>query len=398
MLHVSRHSPLRAADADDDDLDRLVQIVRDAFASGRLTREQAWRIAELAEDAARDLRRRRDVAALERMRAERDAQAEEVRRLAASMLRSEETLRGALSSARAGLWECRLADDRLTWTDGVYDLFGLPQGRPVRREDALACYAPVSRSALEAARAEALETGKGFRLDAELETAKGERRWMRLSCVVEMRGGAPIRLYGMKQDVSEEQAAVERTRRLAEADPLTGLANRRLFEEKFARLADIPRSALLLVDLDGFKLLNDTLGHARGDAHLKETANRLRSVCPDAALVARIGGDEFAVLFAADLPRHEIERRAGEIVSASRTHVECGGVRRALGASVGVAFSDGAPAADWFADADVALYAAKEAGRGAFRVFHRAMSRPEATRPLSWRYEERREAVRTGTG
>ena len=115
---------------------------------------------------------------------------------------------------------------------------------------------------------------------------------MRLTANVECEAGVPVRLFGMKQDITEERALLERLRHSAETDALTGLANRAVLEERLSREA----SAVLLVDLDRFKHINDSHGHAAGDECLRQTASALRFACPADALVARLGGDEFVVV------------------------------------------------------------------------------------------------------
>jgi diguanylate cyclase (GGDEF)-like protein len=155
---------------------------------------------------------------------------------------------------------------------------------------------------------------------------------------------------------------------------MTGLANRSQFQSRLAQSREHggegkPIGALLLVDLDGFKQVNDTFGHAVGDECLKETAMRLARVCRDAELVARIGGDEFAVLAAAHLDRDAIERLAAEIVEIVGRPVDLCGRSFKIGASVGIALAEGREPSDLFKQADTALYAAKAGGRNTFRMF-----------------------------
>ncbi|MFL1877307.1 diguanylate cyclase domain-containing protein, partial [Hansschlegelia beijingensis] len=217
----------------------------------------------------------------------------------------------------AGVWRCRLADERLNWTAGVYSLFGIRQGAPLRRQEILELYEPRSRGALEAARARAISEGQGFALDAEIITARGRSRWIRISATVGRGSRGARELYGLKQDVTEAKTAAEQARRLAQMDPVTGLANRALFEARLSALCVEGRGgALLLADLDGFKQVNDTFGHAIGDDCLRETGSRLRTACRGAALVARIGGDEFAVLLERGCVRQETERLAAAVVEA----------------------------------------------------------------------------------
>jgi diguanylate cyclase (GGDEF)-like protein len=277
----------------------------------------------------------------------------------------------ASATAHIGIWQCNLADNSVTWTNGVYDLFEIPRDTPVTREMGLALYTEASRREMEAARARAIATCSDFALDAEIITIQGKRRWMRLTGAVESRDGVAHRIFGMKQDITEEKLLADRTRYLAEFDVMTGLANRSLFQAHLAALDDGRKriGALLLVDLDGFKQVNDTYGHAIGDECLKEAAVRLVESCGGADLVARIGGDEFAVLLNADTAPDDMAMLADSIVAMMRRPVTRLGRTLRLGASVGAARYHGGTSESLFRQADTALYAAKAAGRDTSRVF-----------------------------
>jgi diguanylate cyclase (GGDEF)-like protein len=275
----------------------------------------------------------------------------------------------ASATAKMGVWQCELPSGRLSWTNGVYDIFELPHQAPITRDLITALYEPESRRAMEAARAKALAQCSDFSLDVEIVTAKGNKRWMRLTGAVESRDGAPSRIFGVKQDVTEERLLSDRTRYLAEFDVLTGLANRGQFQAHLDGLEQKNVGGLLLVDLDGFKQVNDSYGHAVGDACLKEAANRLRACCHDALLVARVGGDEFAVLTSAATSPQVVEAMAQGIVWTMSQPAHCLGQALSLGASVGVAHRQHESADDLFRHADAALYAAKDAGRNTSRTF-----------------------------
>ena len=306
----------------------------------------------------------------------------EVRRLkaalaaqASSLAHARKIFARASEAARIGVWECTLDGEHLTWTDVVYDLFDLPRGSALDRAAALACYTPSSRTALDDVRSRAIREGGGFTLDAEIVTGKGNRRWIRLTATVEREDGVAVRIFGMKQDITEEKTLADRTRYLAEFDALTGLANRARFQVRLAQwdeacAQEARCGALLLVDLDGFKQVNDTFGHLAGDTCLRELASRLGVVCAGADLVARIGGDEFAVLTG---DGRAAEALAGRIVAALGRPIEGADHVSQLGASVGIAFRAGASPGTLFARADTALYAAKAAGRNTFRTATAAM-------------------------
>jgi diguanylate cyclase (GGDEF)-like protein len=275
-------------------------------------------------------------------------------------------------AARIGVWECSLADERLTWTDMVYELFDLPAGYPLRRNEIVSLYSEKSLAELTRLRALAIEKRDGFNLDAEIVTARGNRRWIRITATVECEDGVPVRIFGMKQDITAEKTMFDEIRHLAEFDVLTDLPNRVQFQSKFQALcgpgAPADAIALFLIDLDGFKLVNDSLGHQAGDQCLKEAAARLLDALKGAEIVARIGGDEFAVLHSCASDA-DAQRVASLIVRSLDGMFGDDGRRISIGASVGVAFAARhlAPK-DIFAAADKALYCAKTEGKNRFRV------------------------------
>lgn len=104
-------------------------------------------------------------------------------------------------------WECDLATEALHWAPGVYDLFGFPRGSVVRREQAVAMYLPESAAMLEQVRSRAIREGSSFTIDVTIRRTDGALRRVRLTADVECRDGRPVRLYGTKQDVTDEGAA-----------------------------------------------------------------------------------------------------------------------------------------------------------------------------------------------
>jgi diguanylate cyclase (GGDEF)-like protein len=284
-------------------------------------------------------------------------------------------LERASATARIGIWSCTLPDERLTWTNGVYDLFELPRSSFIDREATLKMYTPESAKQMQALRAEAIATCGDFNFDAQIITAKGNRRWMRITATVDGIEGTARRIFGMKQNITEEKHTAERMRFLAQTDVLTGLANRSLFN---ARLEDlhgqqngVPVGTLILIDLDDFKTINDTLGHVHGDTCLIKTGERLRQCAPPGALVARIGGDEFAIL--TDGRDHvDVEGLSTTIIGAFEHPIQLGTQHHRISASLGIAMRVAQDSDNLYRDADAALYAAKSAGRGTWRLFRGA--------------------------
>ncbi|MBB3386760.1 MULTISPECIES: GGDEF and EAL domain-containing protein [unclassified Rhizobium] len=183
---------------------------------------------------------------------------------------------------------------------------------------------------------------------------------------------------------------------LAEHDALTGLPNRMLLDRKLSALLEKAsrqqRSlAVAFVDLDNFKLVNDTLGHAAGDELLTVVARRISTQVGEGGVVARIGGDEFIIVL--EDPAEPIYERLAAVLADISQPMIVQGVEIRVGCSIGVAcaMEHGTTASELFANADMALYRAKEAGRNAIRLFTPAMA--EDARNKLIRIEELRRAV-----
>ena len=321
------------------------------------------------------------------LRGQLDAQAALMAEQAALLAHSRKIFDRSSAAARIGVWECKLADQSLVWTDVVYDLFDQERGTPLDREVTLQSYSEESLRALHEARSRAIEECSGFTLETEIVTAKGNRRWIRITATVESVDGVAVRIFGMKQDITDEKILADRNRYLAEFDVMTGLANRSRFQTKLSELGMTglrkkPFGALLLIDLDEFKAVNDSCGHAAGDECLREAAQRIGRVCAGAELVARIGGDEFAVMLSEQLSFGEISETAAAIVAEMIRPVLFRGRSLQIGASVGIALVDDCTPSQLFVMADAALYAAKNAGRSTFRI-HRPGSGKRASRPYA---------------
>ncbi len=207
-----------------------------------------------------------------------------------------------------------------------------------------------------------------------------ETRWWALSGTPKANDAGQFTGYrGVGRDVTEARRSHDRIAQLARFDPLTGLANRALFrdglDDALARASRTGRTcALLFIDLDRFKAVNDSLGHASGDRLLRETADRLRKAIGGGASIARLGGDEFAVM----LPESTARRAdvvAAAIVATLGRPFDLDGHVTTVGASVGYALgpTDGANIETLLKSADLALYAVKMDGRGAARRYEPAM-------------------------
>jgi len=190
---------------------------------------------------------------------------------------------------------------------------------------------------------------------------------------------APRYLINVVDDVTERREAAEKIAHLAHFDALTDLPNRVLFRERLEQWLDRARHgeafALLYIDIDEFKGINDSLGHHVGDELLKAVAERLRSCIKPTDMVARLGGDEFAVLLTAIEGRDDVVSFVKRVFETIRSPYHCLGHHLSSDASIGIAMAplDGTERDQFIKNADLAMYAAKAGGRRTFRFFEPAM-------------------------
>ncbi|HVP08392.1 MAG TPA: EAL domain-containing protein [Burkholderiales bacterium] len=210
----------------------------------------------------------------------------------------------------------------------------------------------------------------------------GSLRWVRArSFTVRDASGAPYRIAGTLEDVTERRAAEEQLLHYAHYDALTDLPNRIVCQDRLGRaLAQAQRKgwgmAVLFIDLDRFKLVNDMLGHAIGDAALRKAGERVARAVRAGDTVARIGGDEFAVVLAEIARPEDAGAVAQKILEAMSPPMELEGHEVFVSASVGIAAfpSDGTDSETLLRNADAAMMKAKEAGRASFQYYTAAMN------------------------
>jgi diguanylate cyclase (GGDEF)-like protein/PAS domain S-box-containing protein len=222
-----------------------------------------------------------------------------------------------------------------------------------------------------------------LRVEKVYYRADGSEVWtdLVLSLVRDPQGN-PRYMVAMAENITERHRLQVRLQHLALHDPLTGLPNRTLF---FGRLDAALRAdrapGVCYLDLDGFKAVNDTLGHDRGDTLLQTVARRLTAALGDDHLVARMGGDEFVVLVHADADGQRLRRVAHTALEAVRTPVRLGGTEIAVTASVGVVQADGGrDTGELMKAADTTLYWAKADGGDRYAVFDKERHRRDVDR------------------
>jgi diguanylate cyclase (GGDEF)-like protein len=177
-------------------------------------------------------------------------------------------------------------------------------------------------------------------------------------------------------DISARKEREQRIQHLADHDALTGLLNRRLLEDRLQQSITLARRndalvAVMLIDLDGFKAVNDQFGHLMGDYALRTVARRLRECVRESDTVARLGGDEFVILLSGQRVPDDSSLVAEKILAALTEPVAAGGRRFEIGASIGISIypRDGTTPEALLKHADAAMYRVKEAGKNRYQYY-----------------------------
>jgi len=311
---------------------------------------------------------------------------------------SEGRLATAQRIARLGHWEWWPASGAFSGSPESYRILGAggepPATAPLTLADLLGRFhgddRPLVQESLEAAVHGEAEVGGVFRL---LGDGGGLRSIDLRGRLVPAPDGKPLSVVGTLQDVTDRVRAEERIRTLAFYDTLTGLPNRILFHDQLQGILAAARRhqrhvGLLLLDLDNFKRINDTLGHSAGDEVLRAVARRLKeAVRPYDALarterglshsLGRLGGDEFLLALGDLRDPGDVTRVAMRLLESFRDPFELKEGEFFLSASIGVAMypQDGTEREDLLKHADVALYHAKDLGRNTYQFFSDSMNK-----------------------
>lgn len=283
--------------------------------------------------------------------------------------------------ARIGTWDWDIDTNRLYWSEAIYAMFGHQVGA-VAPSYELFCQSvhPDDRERVRAGEQRCIETGENHDEEYRVIWPDGSLHWLReTGNVIKDASGAPVKMMGVVRDITEEKAWTNQMHELAYHDALTGLPNRLVFEDRLRNALERARRsesrvALVFIDLNGFKVINDTHGHVAGDQVLVATARRLKAALRESDSVARIGGDEFVVIFeglALDQRLEDEARTIGEkILDALALPLGDENNQRRIDASLGIAaYPDHAPSMDRLIHvADQAMYEAKRSGENQYRL------------------------------
>ncbi|MEQ1950077.1 bifunctional diguanylate cyclase/phosphodiesterase [Mesorhizobium sp. CN2-181] len=316
----------------------------------------------------------------------------------AQLRKLSQRLELALDASRIGVWELDLATNDVIWDDRLYEIYGTQRKKGPRTfQDWSGAIHPDDLKTAENDFNEAVKEDRAYSSDYRIIRPNGQIRNIRTHATIFRDPAETPKMIGAEWDVTADVALnkdLEKAKILAETraaelesvrariehnslhDSLTGLPNRRYLDTELEKLAASGSSkgrdiALLHIDLDRFKQINDTLGHSAGDAMLVHAAQVLRQNVRKDDFVARIGGDEFVVVCLVDPEDHHLDEIADRIIRQMRHPVVYQGHQCRFGVSIGIAVESAGrlDSGQILINADIALYRAKSRGRSRHEFF-----------------------------
>jgi diguanylate cyclase (GGDEF)-like protein/PAS domain S-box-containing protein len=306
-------------------------------------------------------------------------------RLAAeeALRRSNERFNLAVRATNDVIWDWDLATDELWWNENFSRVFGYPPEQHGTGKFWKACIHGDDRERVVKAIHDLLDSG-GENWSDEYRFMRSDGSYAHVldrGHAVRDASGRAVRMIGAKTDITMRKEAEEKLAYLAQFDSLTGLPNRHLFRDRLMHsMARAKRTgnamAVLFIDLDRFKLINDTLGHGAGDRLLKEATQRLQSCVRSSDTVGRFGGDEFGAVVTDLAKPADASVVAQKIIEALARPFNLDGHESYVTASIGITLfpTDGGEAGTLIMNADAAMYRAKEQGRNTYQYFTREMN------------------------
>ncbi len=282
----------------------------------------------------------------------------------------EAMLNQTTSLAQLGGWERDLTTGRFKLSDQLFRINELDPSDPRPMRSMLLGLSTDNDRKVRQAIDLLSRNGTPFDMEVPFTTAWNNRRWARVKGEREVRNNMAVRVFGVVQDITDRKEAEARIEHLAHHDSLTGLPNRALFNQRLAAAISAGKAsnrkfALMLLDFDDFKSINDTRGHAVGDRLLETAAARLLRTVAPGDTISRLGGDEFAIIVHDVETDEDVSAVAERICNLLKEPLLFGHESIATSVSLGVTLfpDDHTDGSELLKNADIALYLAKSAGR-----------------------------------
>jgi len=304
---------------------------------------------------------------------------------------SEERWKLALESTGDGVWDWHIQSGMEYYSRRYKEMYGYSEDKVWQQSDQFEdiVHPDDKEQLLRDQQAHFEGRTPTYRNEHRVRCSDGSWKWILSRGMVISRDaqGKPVRMIGTHTDITEWKKSEALIWQQANYDPLTGLPNRRMLRDRLEQ--DIRKCkhdglqlAILFIDLDHFKEVNDTLGHDSGDLLLIEAADRIRHCVRDSDTVARMGGDEFTVVLSELSGAERLERILQKILGALSAAFQLGDEQVFISASIGITMypADATEVENLFKNADQALYVAKGAGRNRFSFFTSALQEAAQTR------------------
>ena len=311
-----------------------------------------------------------------------------------ALRKSETRLSDAQRIAALGSWEWDLASDKLYWSDQVYRIFGQrPDSYETTYETFLNTVHPDDKESVKQAIQQSLNDHVPFNTDHRIILPDGSQRTVHEQAEVILSEGKPVYMQGTVQDITTRKETEQQIEYLAYYDSLTGLPNRTYFKHQAIRAINMAETegskvALLFLDLDEFKRINDTLGHDSGDELLKGIADNLthslrstdcvaKADAPASSMLSRLGGDEFTIMLDGFSSANQVASVARRVLDKLTQPVTVLDQEFFITGCLGIAIypDDGNDLETLFKHADIAMYQAKSRGRNEFQFYSRQLNR-----------------------
>ena len=315
------------------------------------------------------------------------------KQLGDKLRQSEASLANAQRMARLGSWSCDLATGTIKISDQVREMMGVTDQVPTTLKEFIACISHKHRSIFRSKFKTAVSEGEPYQVDFSVPMPDGTENWFHQeACLIPDDAGDVVQVLATIQDVSQQYEAQRRIRELAYYDHVTGLPNRTFFLDRLRTVIQEASHrdrcmAVMFIDLDGFKRVNDSYGHQSGDNLLRNVARRLNDSLRSCDLVARfngeekrsvarIGGDEFVVILSDLRSCDEAGVIAQRLLANLRRPFMVESTEVVISGSIGISTfpEDGPDAQSLLRNADMAMYDVKERGRNGFRFFEERMN------------------------
>lgn len=306
----------------------------------------------------------------------------EKKRLETLIIQNESRLKEAQKIAKIGSWELDFSTVTLTWSDEIFRIFEVDNTIQPSYELFMNSVHPDDREMVNTAYTDSLNNKTSYDIVHRLLMSDGRIKY------IHERGetaydedGNPLRTIGTAQDISERKSIEKKIEHMAHHDALTGLPNRTLAKARAEQIMAMAKrsnakAAFLFIDLDGFKAINDTLGHSAGDAMLKTISFRLKECVRESDIISRQGGDEFLLILSDIKENQLIDSVAEKVLNELEKPFVINGNTLAVSGSIGIALypDHGETFEALLQSADTAMYKAKELGKNNYHFYTQQMT------------------------